>query len=187
MRTIVATLSLILASCHAPHEKALTDGQRAQQVALAQADLKQKVSAFGGTLIGRDDGEWGGEVAFRDQSGNTYTVVPDNSHGIFKMPYGVVPLTGLAHLGIDRGNVYLLSREPNANVVATKIMELPGAPCDVARNGDRITMRISAGSKTLANGLPTTIFACYSLNSQKNLVEYECPEASETDPGICFG
>jgi hypothetical protein len=100
------------------------------------------------------------------------------------MPYGVVALTGLAHLGINHGAVYLLSRAAGAHVTATPLMQLPGAPCDVTREGNRITLRISVESETRSDGTSRPVFQCYSLQSTKDLVRYQCPISQ---PDICFG
>src|SRR5690606_27954406 len=139
---LLATAIMILAGCQPSRDAALADAGEAQAELLRKVEPKQSLPAFGGTLIGKDEGEWGGEVAFREPDGTTYTVVADNSHGIFEMPYGVIALTGLAHLGGNRGTVHLLSRTPGARVSARPLMQLPGAPCDVVRVGDRINMRI---------------------------------------------
>src|ERR1700752_3082200 len=135
MRYILAVVITILAGCQPSRDAALADAERAQAELMRRVEPKQSLRAFGGTIIGKDEGEWGGEVAFQEPGGASYTVVADNSHGIFEMPYGVIALTGLAHLGSNHGTVHLLSRPPGARVSARPLMQLPGSPCDVARVG----------------------------------------------------
>src|SRR3546814_15123212 len=144
MRYIIAIITgvaVVLAGCQPSRDDVLADAAQRQAEVLRQAEAKQTLQAFGGTLVGKDEGEWGGEVAFREPDGNTYTVIADNSHGIFAMPYGVVALTGLAHLGINRGAIHTLSRSADSRVEAKLLVKLPGAPCDVIREGNQITMR----------------------------------------------
>ncbi len=184
MRFVIATLVLLLVGCQPSRDAVVADAKKAQAELLSKADPQQSLSAFSGTVIGKDEGEWGGEVAFKESNGTTYTVVADNSHGLFEMPYGVIALTGLAHLGINRGAVHLLSRPPNSRVISHQLMELPGAPCDVVRVGDHVNMRIPTGHKRLSSGVTTSAFSCYALVSQKQLVQYKCPIP---EPEICFG
>lgn len=184
MRDIFVIAIVILAGCQPSRDAALADAEKAETGLLRKVEPKQSLPAFGGTLIGKDEGEWGGEVAFREPDGTTYTVVADNSHGIFEMPYGLIALTGLAHLGSNRGTVHLLSRAPGARVSARPLMQLPGSPCDVVRIGDRINMRIPSGDKELPGGTLTSGFSCYALVSSKQLVRYECPVP---EPEACFG
>jgi hypothetical protein len=176
MKQIIAIAVLALVGCQPSRDDVLADAAQTQTEIIRQAEAKQTLRAFGGTLIGKDEGEWGGEIIFREPNGSIYTVVADNSHGIFTTPYGVVALTGLAHLGTNRGAVHLLSRAAGARVTAAPLMQLPGAPCDVAQEGNRITMRISVGNETA--------FRCYALQSSKDLVRYTCPTPL---PDICFG
>ena len=114
-------------------------------------------------------------IAFQEPNGTFYTVVADNSHGIFEMPYGVIALTGVAHLGSNHGTVHLLSRDPGSRVSARPLLQLPGFPCDVIRVENRITMRIPSGHKKLPDGTMMPSYGCYVLVSDKELVRYTCP------------
>jgi hypothetical protein len=183
-RCITAIVVAILAGCQPSRDKVLAEAEKAQAEITSQAAAKQSLQAFGGTITGKNEGEWGGEVAFQEPGGSSYTVIADNSHGIFEMPYGVVALTGLAHLGTNRGAVHLLSRPPGSRVSATPLMQLPGSPCDVMRTDNRITMRIFAGNKRLPDGILTSEYSCYALISAKELVQYQCPNP---EPEVCFG
>ena len=184
MKFLLAIVIVLLAGCQPSRDTVLADAEKAQAEVLRKVEPKQSLPAFGGTVLGKDEGEWGGEVEFHESDGTTYTVVADNSHGIFEMPYGVIALTGLAHLGSHRGTAYLLTRASGARVSAQPLMQLPGSPCDVVRVGDHINMRIPSGQKELPGGVKTSAYSCYALVSAKQLVQYKCPVP---EPEICIG
>lgn len=184
MRCMFAMILVVLSGCQPSNDTALTETERSQAGGLRQTETHQRLHAFGGTLIGNNEGEWGGEVKFQEQDGTSYTVVPDNSHGIFEMPYGVVALTGLAHLGSNRGAIHLLTRPQGKSVTARELMQLPGAPCDVIRANDRITMRISSWHRNADSGTVTRQYTCHALLSDQDLIQYKCPTPA---PEICFG
>ena len=194
MRELIAIFTLALSACHAPDSHSPVDADPVETQTSEQAvsrsveadtepqvGSKQSVHAFGGTIVGTNSGEWGGEIAFRENDGTSYTIVPDNSEGIFVMPYGVVALTGLAHLGTNRGTVHILSKSPDSRITATPLVQLPGAPCDVVKEGDRITMKIGYWQQDGPNAIRK--FACYEIRPDRQLARYECPQP-EAD--ICF-
>jgi hypothetical protein len=92
-----------------------------------------RLKAFGGELMGDDRGEFGGELMFRDQHGLVHRVLKENVHGIFQMPFGIVAFTGLAHLSLNSGKIYLVTASPGG-VVAGLFRTLPGAPDQVVRD-----------------------------------------------------
>jgi HEAT repeat protein len=81
-----------------------------------------------GLLLGGDRGEWGGELAFRAKAGVVTTLVEDNTSGIHRMPFGVVALTGLAHLSLNHGYIYLIEFKEGSPPNARLWKVLPGAP-----------------------------------------------------------
>lgn len=92
-----------------------------------------QLSAFGGELMGDDRGEWGGELMFRDAQGGVHKVLGKNVHGIYVMPFGVAVFTGLAHMGMNSGEVYLVSLAKDGSAVATPFRTLAGAPMEMVR------------------------------------------------------
>lgn len=68
------------------------------------------LNVFGGTIIGTNGGEWGGELFFRSTYGgyDTYTIILDNVVDIFWYKGSIYVLTGLSHLGVSRGNIVKL-------------------------------------------------------------------------------
>jgi len=85
--------------------------------------------AFGGWLLGRNDGEFGGELMFQANSGGTTWVLRDeNIVDIFRMPFGIVVLAGLDHLGRESGSLFLVSQVTDTQLTAEKLHGLPSAP-----------------------------------------------------------
>ena len=184
MKLLLVFVLLACASCKPSLEDVRAKAKENQAEILRQAEEKQSLKAFGGTVIGKDEGEWGGEVAFREPNGTTYQLVPDNSHGIFDMPYGVVALTGLSHLRTNRGSVHVLSRSQGQRVKATQTLRLPGAPCDVMRRGNQIEMRVFTGFSADDSGGSKPEYHCYALKSATVLSPQQCQTPEST---ICFG
>ena len=198
MRRIVAICTLALAACtpsgdHDSQDKASASSSTLDQQATRiqseteiprQGNSTQRVYAFGGTIVGSNVGEFGGEIKFLEPNGVSYDIISDNSAGVFAMPYGVVALTGLAHMGSSRGSVHLISRVADSPVSATLLMELPGAPCDVAKDADSITMRIGYWKELAPNNHVRT-YACYRLSPDRQLTKYDCPlpDKSTCNPG----
>jgi hypothetical protein len=90
-----------------------------------------------GLLVGSNRGEWGGELVFLNERGEQLRLLDVNTRGIHAMPFGIVAVTGLAHLGFNAGALYLV-KEAGASYVATKWRILPGAPSESGflENGD---------------------------------------------------
>lgn len=203
---IITGTALVIAGCQSPRSGPLAGGAAKRAEVICQGEHTQTLRAFGGTLIGKNFGEFGGGVFFRKAGGSIYPVTDilgagDNSHGIFAMPYGVVAVTGLAHLGFNHGAIYLISRSTGSRVDAEPLMKLPGAPSHVVRIGNRISMRILTDpmdGSTLADlmhkkgihvGNQYTVYAgrgtysCYVLQPDKDLVRYEC-QVPQPDVGV---
>ncbi len=81
-----------------------------------------------GFLLGADRGEWGGELVFTDRASTTVHVIEDNVRGIHRMPFGILAITGLAHLMLNHGMIYLVEVPASGKPKATKWKSLPGAP-----------------------------------------------------------
>lgn len=89
------------------------------------------LAAFGGRLLGADRGEWGGELVFRDAGGTVHPVLKGNVRGIVEMPFGLIVLTGLNHLGSGTGAIFRVEKHRDGKVVATRKYSLRGGPDDV--------------------------------------------------------
>lgn len=88
----------------------------------------QSVAAFDGQLRGWDVGEWGGRLAFVDAHGRSRTLLEDNVRGIVQNDEGIFVFTGLAHMSINRGAIYQVTREANGQVSTRIMTQLPGSP-----------------------------------------------------------
>jgi HEAT repeat protein len=81
----------------------------------------------GGVLVGSSRGEWGGELVYLDGRGAAHQVVPGNTNAVHRMPFGVVAVTGLAHLLMSEGVLYIIENS-DTGFKARKWRMLPGAP-----------------------------------------------------------
>ncbi len=81
-----------------------------------------------GLLLGGNRGEWGGELIFKGNAGAVTTLVDDNTTGIHRMPFGIVAATGLAHMTLNHGYLYLVDIKDGSPPNARLWKVLPGAP-----------------------------------------------------------
>jgi len=78
-------------------------------------------------LLGRDQGEFGGELLVK-QENNFNVLLNENIEDIYKMDFGYIATTGLAHMMFDSGYIYLISKTDSGNWNTDKWLKLPGAP-----------------------------------------------------------
>ena len=89
-----------------------------------------------GWLLGRDHGEFGGELVFVDHAGRATSLVDDNIDGVARLGSRVVAVGGLAHLGGNRGLAYEVARDAKGRWSAHLWRVLPGAPWGAALQPD---------------------------------------------------
>jgi len=78
-------------------------------------------------LIGRNQGEFGGELLVKQE--NIFNVLlNENIEDIYKMDFGYIATTGLAHMMFDSGYIYLISKTDSGSWKTAKWLKLPGAP-----------------------------------------------------------
>ena len=95
----------------------------------AREDDTLKVN--GGTLIGVDNGEWGGELLFQpdDTAAEPTQIVYGNINFIFRFNGKIYFTDGLAHLGLEWGMLYeLLPRKRTGKFKIRKVLNLHSAP-----------------------------------------------------------
>jgi hypothetical protein len=80
----------------------------------------------GGTFIGIDKGEWGGELFYRNGT-NEYKILDENIREIINYNNEIYILAGLSHLIISRGKIIKLELK-NGIWESTSIIELNGSP-----------------------------------------------------------
>ena len=81
-----------------------------------------------GIFIGNDRGEWIGDLYFRDHADQMQKLLDDNILGLFQTTNGLVAVGGLAHMGINRGQVYALTASSPSYWQASMLVTLPGEP-----------------------------------------------------------
>jgi hypothetical protein len=120
-----------------------------------------------GLLLGGNRGEWGGELAFKDKAGVVTTLVEDNTTGIHRMPFGVVAATGLAHMMLNHGYLYLVEFKEGAPPKARIWKVLPGAPMQTGllKSGDLFVA--CAGGNVLISPTGEITMASPSLGERK--------------------
>jgi hypothetical protein len=202
MRYMLIILLLACVSCRPSRENSLAEAERVEKEMLASAEAerveeevvapidpkhlldgsggtidepKHVLDAFGGTIKGKDLGEWGGGVTFREPDGSEHQLIDDNSRGIFSMPFGLVAVTGFAHMGENRGDIYLISRDIDGRAKADKTLTLSGWPCEVRASDTEIMLRVFQGYETAPNTRRTPNYNCYSLQSPIDIVKTSCP------------
>lgn len=102
--------------------------EKGKHVERRQSNPGCALRVAGGLLLGGDRGEWGGELVFKDKAGVVTTLVDDNTIGIHRMPFGFVAATGLAHMTLNHGCLYLVEIKEGAPPKARLWKTLPGAP-----------------------------------------------------------
>lgn len=122
-----------------------------------------RAPAFGGELLGYDDGEWGGQLVFKNAAGERQVVLKTNTPGLAATREGVFAFTGLAHLTLREGAIWELKQDATGRVVARQIIELPGPPGSVRQRDGQVTFQLFTGGRYL-DGEP--IFKCMEFRER---------------------
>jgi len=77
-----------------------------------------------GTFVGRDLGQWEGDLYFLDRAGLRQKLLGDNILGLFQTANGPVAISGQAVWGINRGQVYALTASPPGYWQASMLVTL---------------------------------------------------------------
>ena len=98
-----------------------------------------------------------------------------NVHGIFQMPFGVAVFTGLAHLGLDEGQIYLVSPGANGAPTATPFRSLAGAPSEVTRTvSGEVVFKVDSGRYEKKENAYQAIKDCYRLTKSGDVASLPC-------------
>jgi HEAT repeat protein len=91
-----------------------------------------------GYLVGRDDGEWGGELAYVAGQSSATILLNENTRGIYRLPFGTLAVTGLAHMGLNNGALFFVVPVEGGGYKAKRWKTLPGGPrfAGVLANGN---------------------------------------------------
>lgn len=110
-----------------------------------------------GWLLGANRGEFGGELTFMNDKNEIEVLLNANVEDIFKMSFGYIAVTGLAHMSSDSGAIFLISKSDDGKWTTKKWLSLPGA----ARSSWFIK-----GEKLLINTTKASIAVTHSGNIQ---------------------
>lgn len=160
-------------------------GENGRITTVAHVAPAYRLKAFGGELMGDERGEFGGELMFRDQHGLVHRVLKENVHGIFQMPFGIVAFTGLAHLSLNSGKIYLVTASPGG-VVAGLFRALPGAPNQVVPelSGDLHFKVFTRRFEKNEAGEEGPIEDCYRMTKSGTIEKMNCAYVSPRTGGM---
>ena len=163
MRLLLLTAMLALFGC-----KAEGDTQ-VQNRLIVSTDYS--LDAFGGRLLGTDLGEWRGKLYFQDADGKADVLLKENVRGIVQNQEGVFVFTGLAHLTLNEGYLYMVSRSQSGRVVVSRLGRLPGAPARVVQSGfgGVTSFLVYSGYSN-----DRQLFECYQLAGRVVSRGYDC-------------
>jgi hypothetical protein len=82
-----------------------------------------------GWFAGGDRGEWGGELVHINQQGKVTKLFDDNVQNIMRIGDSYIAVTGLAHIGLNSGQILKLEFQ-NGQWQAVPWIYLPGAPAE---------------------------------------------------------
>ncbi len=96
------------------------------------------LESHGGKLIGTNHGEWGGELGFIDERTlqTQETIIDDNVLAIVERGGRIVVVTGLNHGGLNRGDIWALTRAADGKWSARRQWRLPGTPYEIVAAPD---------------------------------------------------
>lgn len=160
MGSLALTLLMLFCGCSGHLEEPQRQISPAPQV--IKADYAHR--AFGGNLLGTDRGEWIGELLFQSEDGGVERILHENIHGIVENRAGIFVFTGVHHMGINDGSIYIISRTSNNDVVATRLGRIPGAPRDVTQHPGGTTTFLVATERYDLQG--RTVYECYALTGE---------------------
>ena len=90
---------------------------------------RQILRVTDGWLIGFDAGEWGGALWwFNEDGANRRKLLEENVRGLIETRWGILVLTGLAHLSLDQGKVFRLHHSGVGEWEPDQTALLDGAP-----------------------------------------------------------
>ncbi|AVP97267.1 hypothetical protein C7S18_08700 [Ahniella affigens] len=81
-----------------------------------------------GWLVGSNQGEWGGALAFVSDHSPTQIIIKENVVDIHRFGNQIVALTGLSHMASNEGQIFQLTQSADGQWSAKGWRRLPGAP-----------------------------------------------------------
>jgi hypothetical protein len=99
-------------------------------------------------LVGTNEGEWGGGVGVVEANAKTRPLISDNAIAVFPFGDGLLVVTGLAHMGSDRGDAWVVALDDKGPRVRRRI-RLPAHPTAFKLAWPR-TLIVTAGGEDMA-------------------------------------
>jgi hypothetical protein len=166
-RQIVAAIAIAAGICG--NSVASTATCESIIAAAARVEPRLSVNAFGGRLVGSNEGEWGGKLIFEPRAGSSIVLADDNIIDITSTPNGLIAIAGLAHLMMSRGAVYVIDADAQGVPHAEK-HELPGQPVLIKHlHGDiLITTRVR-----IAYNVPDKL-QYFRIGSDRSIAPLQC-------------
>ncbi len=98
------------------------------------------IKVDGGYLLGVDHGEFGGMLVYSSGSPKVDVLLNLNTRNVHVMPFGTIAMTGMFHMGINDGAIYLVGPDGTGKHAATFWKRLPGAPrqSGLLKNGNLV-------------------------------------------------
>lgn len=122
---------------------------------------EHSLPAFGGLLIGTDRGEWIGRLQFQDPAGGLHTLLEKNVLGIVSNDAGIFVFTGLDHMSLNEGQIYVLKPDAGNTPHPELLARLPGTPGRIRQEADgTIRFLVFTGQRDQQGRF---VPACYQL------------------------
>jgi hypothetical protein len=148
----------------APDSSVPQSGMTDVPASAAQLHPVHSIQAFGGLLIGTDRGEWIGRLQFQDPAGGMHTILEKNVLGIIQNKDGVFVFTGLDHLGMHEGLLYVVKSDTSHMPRAELLAQLPGTPSRVHQDpGGTTRFLVFPGQRDQQGRF---VHECYQLEGQ---------------------
>jgi HEAT repeat protein len=129
-------------------------GSDGEKIRRSKTHPKSGLRVPGGSILGSDRGEWGGELAYLPSKGPVEILLHENTEGIHRLPFGIIAVTGLGHMGTNRGALYLIVPVEHGTFKALLWQVLPGAPrkSGMLANGNLFVSTFGGDIIITANG-----------------------------------
>lgn len=113
---------------------------------------------------------------FEDEAGNVQTLLNENVHGIVENTAGIFVFTGLSHLSINEGYIYIVATEEDEKLRLSRLGRLPGAPRQIQKHADgSISFLVFAGYRD-----DRRYYECYSLTGEIVARSTNCAQPKTT-------
>lgn len=102
-----------------------------------RAGLRSAIHFENDWLLAYDAGEWGGGLWITSDDGReTKRILSDNVRGVIPIGEGLLVFSGLAHMSIDFGNVFIFSKPDGLAISLEHAVHLDGEPSAYAKEAD---------------------------------------------------